>query len=369
MEPLLLSIGTLIALLLFLIFRRLSGRDSSQDSQSALLMQQQLESMRSDFRDSLHNVSDSVNRQLGSITVQLQSQTSSVGSRLDSAARVIGDVQRNLGSLGKATEELKELGRGVSKLEELLSSPKLRGGFGEYLLEDLLKQVLPGGHFEMQYAFKGGATVDAIIRTSDRIVPVDSKFPLENFQRMISAGSETDRKLYQRSFVGDVKKHIDAIATKYIRPDEGTFPFALMYIPAENVYYEVIIKDEQVEGAGLYTYAIEKNVVPVSPNSLFAYLQVIALGLRGLQIEQSARDVVNSLSRLQGDLSRMREAFDTLGSHIDNARKKFDEVDKRLSNFEGRLETVTEHPPATISRRPIEGSVVMKIEHTANSIQ
>ena len=307
-----------------------------------MMMQQQVESLRSDVRENLKSITESINQQMTSVTQQIQSQTSTVGTRLDTAAGVIRDVQRNLGELGKATQEIKELGQSVSKLEEMLRAPKLRGGLGELLLEDLLKQVLPASHFEMQYHFRNGQTVDAVIRTSDRMVPIDSKFPLENFRRMVGVEIDAERKTHQKAFVNDVKKHIDAIATKYIVPDEGTFPFALMYIPAENIYYEVIIKDEGTNGTGLYAYALARNVVPVSPNSFYAYLQVIALGLRGLQIEQSAREIVNTLSRLQGDISKVRDAFTTLGSHLDNAHKKYEEADRRLTNFEDRLSNVAE---------------------------
>ena len=373
MEILLIVLVILVAILILLLFKRQPSPQSSQNDQVLILMQQQVESLRSDMRDSLQSVTENVNQQLTSVTNQLQSQTanvgshlqkvtehvsqqlstvaqqmqsqtSSVGDRLDNAARVIGEVQKNLGELGQATKEIKELGQSVSKLDELLRAPKLRGGLGEYLLEDLLKQVLPAEHFEMQYHFKNGQAVDAIIRTSDRIVPIDSKFPLENFKKILAADNETDKKNAQKTFLADVKKHIDAIASKYILPDEGTFPFALMYIPAENIYYEVIIKDDgAANGSGLYNYAIERKVIPVSPNSFYAYLQVIALGLRGLHIEQSAREILNNLSRLQGDISKVREVFDILGTHIDNARKKYEDADKKLSNFEGRLENIAEH--------------------------
>jgi DNA recombination protein RmuC len=311
-------------------------------SQSFVLMQQYVESLRSDVRASLQNITENLHQQLSSVAQQLQSQTNSVGTRLDNAARVIGEVQKNLGELGKATQEIKELGQSVSKLEELLRAPKLRGGLGELLLEDLLKQVLPSENFEMQYRFRNGHTVDAIIHTSDRLVPIDSKFPLENFRKMLSSEVEQEKKSFQKLFSADVKKHIDSIAAKYIVPDEGTFPFALMYIPAENIYYEVIIKDEAMNGAGIYSYALERKVVPVSPNSFYAYLQVIALGLRGLQIERSAREILNTLSRLQGDITKVRDAFETLGVHLDNARKKYDEAEKRLSHFENKLESVAD---------------------------
>ncbi len=355
MEFVIIALLLLVAVLLFQLLRRQSSRQSQDQSQSNLLMQQQVESLRTDLRSSLQNVTEAVNQQLISVTQQIQSQTNNVGNRLDSAARVIGDVQKNLGELGKATQEIKELGQSVSKLEELLSAPKLRGGLGEFLLEDLLKQVLPADHFEMQYHFRSGQTVDAVIRTSDGLVPVDSKFPLENFRKMISVDGESEKKLSHKAFLSDVKRHIDAIATKYILPDEGTFPFALMYIPAENIYYEVIIKDESFAGVGLYEYAIERKVVPVSPNSFYAYLQVIALGLRGLRIEQSACEILDTLARLQGDISKVRDAFSTLGSHLDNARKKYDEADKRLSSFEDRLENAAEK---TLPAHPVERAAV-----------
>jgi DNA recombination protein RmuC len=372
-DILLIVLLLLSAVLLVVLLKRQPQNQSGQNDQSALLMQQQVESLRSDMRASLQQVTDnvsqqlvsvtnqiqsqttnvgsrlqqvteSVNQQLNTVTQQIQSQTSNVGDRLDNAARVIGEVQKNLGELGQATKEIKELGQSVSKLEELLRAPKLRGGLGEYLLEDLLKQVLPSEHFEMQYHFRNGQVVDAIIKTSNHIVPVDSKFPLENFRKMISAENDAEKKNFQKAFLTDVKKHIDAIASKYILPDEGTFPFALMYIPAENIYYEVIIKDEGVNrDSGLYNYAVERKVVPVSPNSFYAYLQVIALGLRGMYVEKQAQEILNSLTRLQGDMGKVREVFDVLGTHIDNAQKKYGDADKRLTSFEGRLENIAEH--------------------------
>jgi DNA recombination protein RmuC len=357
MEQIVALLIMVMCLLLLLVLVKRFVFDVKKENSAAgeaLLVQQHVESLRTDLRDSLQHITETVNQQLATVNQQLQSQTTSVGSRLDNAARVIGDVQKNLGELGQATKEIKELGQGVNKLEELLRAPKLRGGLGEYLLEDLLKQVLPAGHFQMQYRFRSGNAVDAVIRTSDRMVCVDSKFPLENFRKMVECSDDAVRRTHQKAFINDVKKHVDAITEKYILPDEGTFPFALMYIPAENIYYEVIVKDELSNGIGLYSYAIDRKVIPVSPNSFYAYLQVIALGLRGLHIEQSAHEILNGLTRLQGDIAQVRECFDVLGSHIDNARKKYDETDKRLTGFEGRLENIADHSltDGSASRRP-----------------
>jgi DNA recombination protein RmuC len=300
-----------VVVLLVLIIVKLYGSKSDASGQTALLFQQQMDSLRGEVSQNLKNSADTVGEalknttnvvfqslknttetvnqqlnvvtsQLSSVTQQLQNNTGQVGSRLDNAAKVISEVQNKLGELGKATQEIKELGQSVSKLEEMLKAPKLRGGLGELLLEDLLKQVLPPNAYEFQYSFKNGQTVDAIIRTAGGMVPVDSKFPLENFRKMIEAKSDQERKTATRLFKTDVKKHVDAIAQKYILPDEGTFDFALMYVPAENIYYETIIKEDSVEeDSSIYSYAAGKHVVPVSPNTFYAHLRVIAPGSQG----------------------------------------------------------------------------------------
>jgi DNA recombination protein RmuC len=182
--------------------------------------------------------------------------------------------------------------------------------------------------------------VDAVITAGEWLVPVDAKFPLENVRRMLETKLDAEAKAYQKAFAADVRRHIDDIAAKYILPDEGTLPFALMYVPAESVYYEAIIKNEAPADGGLYEAALERRVIPVSPNTLYAYLQVITLGLRGLQIEHRAEEIMGGLGRLAGELGKVREAFTTLGVHLENARKRYDDADKRLTGFETKLETV-----------------------------
>jgi DNA recombination protein RmuC len=373
----LLGIGLIVITgLLIVIFLRLRAPQSSEATQAAVLIQQQIDSLRGEVNTSLRSTSDSlglslkttqdalyqslkmtsetmnqqlnvVTAQLSNVTQQLQNNTGQVGSRLDNAAKVIQDVQNKLGELGQATREIKELGQSVSKLEEMLKAPKLRGGLGELLLEDLLKQVLPLRSFEMQYRFKSGQAVDAVIHLSGGMVPVDSKFPLENFQKMIEAKTDQEKRTAVRTFRSDVKKHIDAISEKYILPDEGTFDFALMYVPAENIYYETIIKDESVaEEDGLYSYAMKKRVIPVSPNSFYAHLRVIAMGFKGLQIEKSAKEIFQSLERLGSDLQKFSETFDTLGSQLNNAKNNFDKADKQLNNLSEKFRTIQSIPEA-----------------------
>jgi DNA recombination protein RmuC len=368
------SIAVLIVIVILLL--RQSSRSGENSSETTLLFQQQVDALRGEVSQNLKNTADtlvtslknttdvvfkslqttteSVNQQLttvtsqlSSVTSQLQNNTGQMGSRLDNAAKVIQDVQNKLGELGQATQEIKELGQSVSKLEEMLKAPKLRGGLGELLLEDLLKQVLPANAYDIQFTFRNGQTVDAIINTAGGKVPVDSKFPLENFRKMLDAKSEQEKKTAARLFKTDVKKHIDAIAEKYILPDEGTFDFALMYIPAENIYYETIIKEESyAEEDGLYSYATKRRVVPVSPNSFYAHLRVIALGLKGLQIEKSAKEIFQNLELLGTELRKFNDVFETLGTQLNNAKNNYDKADKQLAGLTEKFKTVQSIPDA-----------------------
>jgi len=323
-------------------------RHDQRNDQALAMMAQWMQDTKASLDARLSENRQILDARLQEIDRKVLSSMDSVNQRLDGAARVIGDVNKQLGTLSKTAENMQEVGRNISSLQDILRSPKIRGGLGEYLLADLLAQILPPQHYQLQYVFGSGEKVDAVVRLSNRLVPVDAKFPLENFRRLVEARSDEERKRQRREFVRDVKKHVDAIAKKYILPHEGTFDFALMYIPAENVYYETIIKDEDFgEEKSIAGYAIERRVIPVSPNSFYAYLQAIVLGLRGLRVEERAQEIISSLSQLQGDLARFRTEFDTLGSHITNAAKKYDEADKRLTKFEDRLEGVEGKPLAT----------------------
>jgi DNA recombination protein RmuC len=296
-----------------------------------------------------------INNQLAEVTKSVQAATGQVGDRLDGAAKVIGEVQRNLGELGKATQEIKELGQNVSKLEEMLKAPKLRGGLGELMLEELLKQVIPASSYATQYRFRNGQTVDAIIRTPNGIIPIDAKFPFENFRKMIEAHTEAEKKTAYRTFIGDVKKHIDAISQKYILPDEGTFDFALMYIPAENIYYETIIKNELYgDDNSLYEYAYTRRVFPVSPNTFYTQLQVVSLGFKGLQIEKSAKEIIQNLAQLQNDLKRFADEFETVGKHLTNAKNKYDESARKLDMLDDKLKLVTSQALPEKETRQVE---------------
>ena len=340
-------LGLLLLGWLFLTRVRSIVREREED-QPLLLLQQQIEQLRMQVSHELDHNAQSIQQQLGQMlghvnerlkdNAEVLSKTQqSLGERLDNAARVVGQVQRSLGGLEEANRKIYEVGKDIASLQEILQAPKLRGGLGEFFLEDLLAQILPPQHFATQYSFRSGDKVDAVIKLGASFVPVDAKFPLENFKRMLEAASEDDKNRAKKQFVSDVKKHIDAIAAKYILPDEGTYDFALMYIPAENVYYETIIKEDGAEEKHLSYYAMTKRVVPVSPNSFYAYLQAIVLGLRGMKIEDRAKEIIEYLSRLQGDFSKFREEFALLGKHLAHAQSGFQNADRRLEQFSQKL--------------------------------
>jgi len=331
------------------------------------LMQQQMEQLRGQMSDGLNkNISllteqqRAVNEQLRGITEQVNRQlldsSGAISKRLDNAARVIGDVQKNIGELSQASKQIFEVGKNIATLQEILQPPKLRGGLGEQFLGELLSQVLPPQFFTLQYMFVNGERVDAVVKLGEKIVPIDSKFPLDNFKRIIECRTEEERKVCQKVFYRDVKKHIDDIATKYILPNEGTYDFALLYIPAENVYYETITKDESFgEEKGILNYALAKRVIPVSPNSFYAYLQVIVLGLKGLQIEKDAQRILALLASLKKDIGGFQEDFQLVGKHLNNALNKFEEARRRLDKFYFKLEQIESQP--SLPLRTKEGEV------------
>ena len=320
----------------------LSVKLKSRPKNDALgLMQQQIESLRGQVNDSWGQLSSSLDSRLQEINKQLFSSQQTVGARLDSASQIFGQVKEGIGSLSKATEKVFDVGKDIASLQEILKAPKIRGEIGELFLSNLLQQVLPQTYIKLQHKFKNGNTVDAAICLGQDLVSIDSKFPLENFKRILSAKNDDEKHQLRKIFLNDVKKHVDSIAEKYILPDEGTFDFALMYIPAENVYYELIIKENSDEKQALSSYAMEKKVIPVSPGTLYLYLRTIVQGLKGMRIEQNVQEIIKNLNRLTGDMKRFRDEFDVLGRHIVNIKNKYDEAEKRVSNFEGKLLSIT----------------------------
>src|SRR3990172_7957055 len=335
------AILILLALILLVLLWFIVQSQKKTADPAMTLMQQEVQSLRGQLTDAMQRSQETVNQQLNQVTQQLQKSTGDLNSRLDNGARVVKEGSKGLGRLREATQKVFLVGKDIAGLQEILRAPKLRGGLGELFLGDLLAQIFPPAHYTLQHRFKSGEAVDAAIRIGQNLVPVDAKFPLENFRRIVETASEEEQKAAKRKFIADVKKHIDAIAGKYILPDEGTFDFALMYIPAENVYYELIIKDEAAETEkGLLNYSFAKRVIPVSPNSFYAYLQTILLGLKGLHIEEKAQEILRNLARLSGDFKKFQEEFELVGKHLGNTKTKYEDAEKRLEKFGDKLQSL-----------------------------
>ena len=318
-------------------------RKTRKDDQALLLINQQLNQILNQVTNQLNTVMAQVNERLKENVEMLRDANVSVGEKLDKTVSTVSAVQNSLGRLDEANKRIYEVGKDISSLQELLRAPTFRGEMGEFLLGDLLRQILPREHFTLKYQFKSGEIVDAVIHLGSYLAPVDSKFPLENFKKMVESREEKERRVNRKKFISDVKNRIDDIAEKYIVPDEGTFEFALMYIPAENVYYETIIKDESWgEEMSVCTYALSKKVIPTSPNSFYAYLMAILLGLKGLKIEKNVQEIMANLGRLHGDLGKFQNDFEIMGKHIYSTKNKYDEAERKLGRLSDKLLAISE---------------------------
>lgn len=364
---------TFLAGAILVLLRRLRPTEDKTSPQLLVLqqqmqaqMQREIQDMRIEMAKTLTNTSRESREQMAQLSTSLgermkettgtlQSTQVNVGERLDNAARMVGELRQKLGQIEESNKQIFTLGQGLQELKDILKNPKLRGNMGEFFLEDLMRQILPPEHYKMQHCFRSGETVDCAIRLGEAMISVDSKFPLESFVRLVGIPEDQveQKKKEKRAFVTALKKHADAISKKYILPDEGTFDFALMYIPAENIYYETIIRDDMLEDEGsLYSYLLSKKVIPVSPNSLYAYLQVIVLGLRGMRVQEHAKQMLNDLQRIDGDLGKFREEYSVLGKHLKNAQGSYEESTKKLDKFHGRFEKITESGAPRLPETP-----------------
>lgn len=275
----------------------------------------------------------------------LQENTKQLNERLDKAASVIRDVGVEVG-------QMSEIGRNMKDLQEFLKSPKLRGNIGEQVLKDLISQMFPKSSFHLQYQFKSGERVDAAIKTDAGILPIDSKFPMENFQKMVKAEGKEEKEMYEKEFIKDVKKHIDAISKKYILPDEGTMDFALMYVPSESVYYELVNQTD------LMDYARRSRIYIVSPSTLYAHLQTILLSFEGKKIEAHSKEVFRTLRAIQIDYDKVQDNMGVLGKHINNASAQFSNVTSQFLNMGQKLN----------STRNLEEKIVEEIEEKSETL-
>ena len=281
-------------------------------------------------------------RSLGATEQQLATQAGATH-------RTLNDLSRQLGGLSEQSQRIGELAKDIGSLQDLLRAPKARGGFGELLLERLLHDALPATAYEVQYTYRDGSRVDAIVRYAGRIVPIDAKFPNETWNALAKAEDPADRRAKKRAFLQQVRRHIDAVG-RYVSPADGTIDFAVMYIPSESVYYDLVLREEEGE-PDLRAYCADRKVIPASPNTLLAYLQVVSLGVRGLAMQERTRELQQGVAAVRREFERFVELHDQLGRHLENATKKFDETDRALSRASSAIETLAQAPIAAGSEQ------------------
>lgn len=269
-----------------------------------------------------------LNQNLNSMNEKIDKTSETINERLTNAARVISAVQKELGTV-------QERFKGFEEFNELLH-PKMRGNIGEQILADMLGQVFPAEQYGLQHKFKGGETVDAIVKTQAGIIPVDSKFPLENFKQLTRAQTDEERRIATREFVKAVRKHIDDISKKYLLPEEGTVNFAVMYVPSENVYYQILTDNKNT----LLEYAKTKNVLITSPHSFFSLLRVVLMSLERNKLQEQAQKIWDILKGVQQESVRFGETIGVLSRHVTNAKNAMDTVHHGYDKINGKLEQV-----------------------------
>lgn len=323
--------GTLIVILLVVILLRNGNTKKNDDEQTFLILQDQLERLTRTMDERLHRSSTEINQALRHQGTDTQ--------------RLIQDITRELTEVKESNKQVFSITEQLQNLQDILKNPKQRGILGEYYLETLLKNVMPPGSYQMQYAFPNETIVDAAVFVKDKIIPIDSKFSLENYNRIVEATDKTEKERLEKLFLNDLKNRIVETA-KYIQPEQNTMDFAFMFIPHEAIYYDLIINKigsvtEDTENL-IQRAASKYRVIIVSPTSFLAYLQTVLQGLKAMQIEESAQDIVKRVGELGKHLKAYEDHHNKLGNtlstvvnHYSNASKELKKVDKDVFRITG----------------------------------
>ena len=311
-----------LAIAFFLLFRKKTEKKDN----SLLMLQQQI----SDLRQVLSN--------------GLSESSKTIQSQFTQSAKIVRDVTERLTRLDETNRQVVSFADQLRNLQDILKNPKQRGVLGEYYLETVLKNVLPPGSYQMQYSFKDGTAVDAVVFIDKQVIPIDSKFSLENYNRILETHNPEEKKKYETAFISDLKTRIDETA-KYVKPEERTMDFAFMFIPSEGLYYDLLINKVGAVTAdtnNLINYAWKKKVIVVSPTSFSAYLQTVLQGLRGQKISEQAQEVIKGVEKLGRHLGVYSEHMKKLGNHLsttvssyNKAGKEFKKIDKDVVKIAG----------------------------------
>ncbi len=344
-------IGVLNAVLLIYILRK---NNTPKDETSALMLKQDMTTLT----EGIAQLKDGIQKQM---TERMDKSNDQMAKQYESSAKIIREVTQKLTELDKTNRQVGDIAEGLKTLQNVLQNPKQRGGVGEFYLQTVLENVLPPGVFQMQYMFKDGEKVDAVIFIDKKILSIDSKFSLENYNRLIEENDPVRKEVLISQFKNDVKKRIDETA-KYIRPKENTLDFAFMFIPSEAIYYDLLVNKigaANTSARDLIEYAFrDKKVIIVSPTTMLAYLQTVMQGLRGMKIEEQAKDIQQRVGELGRHIATydvfMQKLGGSLGTtvnHYNNAHKELKKIDKDIVKIADTNPSVA---PLLIDR-PIDG--------------
>jgi len=322
--------GTIIIILLIVLIFRSKSNNGEEEDQTFVLVQDQLERLNRTMDERLHRSSSELNQTLRHQGTNTQ--------------ELIREITRELTEVKESNKQVFSITEQLQNLQDILKNPKQRGILGEYYLETLLKNVMPPGSYEMQYTFPNGTIVDAAVFIKDKIIPIDSKFSLENYNRISETTDRGEKERFEKIFVNDLKQRITETA-KYIQPEQNTMDFAFMFIPHEAIYYDLIINKiglvtEETENL-IQRAASKYKVIIVSPTSFLAYLQTVLQGLKAMQIEESAKDIVKRVGELGKHLKAYEEHHNKLGNTLGTAMNHYNKGSSELKKVDKDVLRIT----------------------------
>lgn len=307
---------------------------STTDTNIQKKMEGLRQQLHSTLTDTVKNLLSTVDSSTSHLTRNIDGKLTQIDKRLADTSGLMSKLNLQLGELKKTTDEVQKIGNSI---KEALTTPKLQGQTGELFLENMLRDNLPRETYRIQYSLSPSDRVDAIIKIDEKLIPVDAKFPLDAYRKMINSEGD-DYERAKGEFIRSVKNHIDRVS-KYIQPEKGTFDFAFMYIPSEPIFYSLLICEDK--GTSLFNYAWStKRVLPVSPQSLFAYLRMVLLGLKGKTIEKNASYILKSVEGLVKTLENLRTYFDKASRQLKYTSSNFEEVKNYLDKFESEFKSL-----------------------------
>ncbi len=369
-------IGGVILVAILVIWLALQSLQSRQKSGA---IESQMNELRRDLQTiatsqaqstgQLETIAKGVAQRLDSVTPALQEAIKNAAQMTgqmtsDAQTKMAGELKNTRDQISQIQLQLgevqlagKQMSQTAQTLEGILGGAKSRGSLGEVTLERLLEDSLPSAQYATQYRFSSGEAADAVIKLRDKkLMAIDSKFPLDAYRRISTEGDEA-----RRAFATAVKGHADAITKKYIVPNEGTLDVALMFVPSESVYYELLMTEDS-KGQTLDAYCRDKHVIAVSPNTLYAHLHVIAMGLRGMQMEENAKRLLESLSGMEKQLEKFADKFGTLGTHLKNAQQSYSDSDKLFEKAQNTLETMLGAGASDPALENVQGTLALPQE-------